>query len=159
MGRVTVEFKLANSVDEGLARRGLLTPEQVRQVKLSGTVDTGATRLVIPERVAEQLGAREVGQTQVRFADQRLATRKLVGDISAELLGRSSTFSALVEPNRTDALIGAIVLEELDLLVDCTTQTLRPRDPRHIISEVEEVTPPNLPFVRGGAILPDEGAN
>jgi hypothetical protein len=35
------------------------------------------------------------------------------------------------------ALIGAIVLEELDLLVDCTTQTLRPREPGSILTENE----------------------
>jgi len=29
------------------------------------------------------------------------------------------------------------VLEDLDLVVDCTRQTLAPRDPKQIISEVE----------------------
>ena len=42
-----------------------------------------------------------------------------------------------VEPDRDSALIGAIVLEELDLVVDCVTEMLCPRDPRHIISEIE----------------------
>ena len=137
MGRFAVEFKLSNSIDAGLVRRGLLPPEQVRQATIQGVVDTGATRLVIPEQVATQLGAREVGKTQVRYADGRRATRKMVADISVELLGRESVFSALVEPRRNTALIGAIVLEELDLVVDCTAQTLRPRDPKQIISEIE----------------------
>lgn len=51
--------------------------------------------------------------------------------------GRSSVFSAIIEPNRDSALIGAIVLEELDFIVDCGHQTLVPRDPDRIISEVE----------------------
>jgi hypothetical protein len=34
-------------------------------------------------------------------------------------------------------LAGAIVLEDLDFLVDGITQTLRPRDPRRIVAEVE----------------------
>ena len=38
---------------------------------------------------------------------------------------------------RSDALLGAIVLEELDLLVDCTTQSLHPRDPDMIVTEIE----------------------
>jgi hypothetical protein len=42
-----------------------------------------------------------------------------------------------VEPRRTTALIGAIVLEELDFIVDCARQTLRPRDPDGIVSEIE----------------------
>ncbi|MBC8230781.1 retroviral-like aspartic protease family protein [bacterium] len=137
MGRFSVEFKLANSIDAGLARRGLLPTEQVRQLTIRGLVDTGATRLVIPTKVAEQLGAREVGETKVRYADNRTTTRKLVDDVQVELLGRQGTFRAVAEPNRDSALIGAIVLEDLDFVVDCTTRTLRPRDPNQIISEIE----------------------
>jgi predicted aspartyl protease len=137
MGRFAVEFKLSNNADITLARHGLLPLEQVRQVTIRGVVDTGATRLVIPARIAEQLGAREVGETQVRYGDNRTATRKLVDDVLVELLDRQATFRAAVEPDRTSALIGAFVLEELDFVVDCVTQTLRPRDPKHIISEIE----------------------
>jgi hypothetical protein len=46
-------------------------------------------------------------------------------------------FSAILEPDRKDALIGAIVMEELDLIVDCTKNEVRPRDPDQIISEIE----------------------
>lgn len=137
MGRFAVDLILANSVDIADARRGILSPEQVRQAIIRGVVDTGATRLVIPSSVAEQLGAREAGETQVHYADGRTATRKLVEDIQVELLGRRATFRAAVEPDRNSALIGAIVLEDLDLVVDCATQTLRPRDPKQIISEIE----------------------
>jgi hypothetical protein len=42
-----------------------------------------------------------------------------------------------VEPGRESALIGMIVLEDLDFLVDCAGQRLVPRDPNQIISEVE----------------------
>jgi clan AA aspartic protease len=104
---------------------------------MQGVVDTGATRLVIPESVAKRLGAREVGKTKARYADNRMATRKLVDDVQVELLGRQATFRAAVEPRRASVLIGAIVLEDLDLVVDCTTQTLNPRDPHQIISELE----------------------
>jgi len=45
--------------------------------------------------------------------------------------------SGVVEPQRNDALIGAIVLEELDLLVDCATQSLYPREPDSILTEIE----------------------
>jgi hypothetical protein len=54
-----------------------------------------------------------------------------------DLLGREGIFNAIVEPDRTDALVGAIVLEDLDLIVDCATQSVHPRDPDSIISEVE----------------------
>jgi len=57
--------------------------------------------------------------------------------VRLELLGRQETFQPVVEPNRTAARIGAIVLETLDLVVDCRTQTLHPRDPDRIITEIE----------------------
>ena len=137
MGRFAVEFNLLNSIDFALMLRGLMTSDQVRQVKIRGVVDTGATRLVIPESIAKQLGAREVGETKVRYADGRTATRKLVDDVMVDLLGRQATFRAAVEPDRDSALIGAIVLEDLDFVVDCSTQSLHPRDPDQIISEIE----------------------
>ena len=138
MGRFAVELKLANGIDAALVHRGFLPSDQVRQTNIQGVVDTGAVRLVIPEHVATELGVREVDEIQVRYADAgRRSTRKLVTDVMLELLGREATFRATVEPNRDSALIGAIVLEELDLLVDCTTEKLRPRNPNHIISEIE----------------------
>jgi predicted aspartyl protease len=137
MGRFSVEFKLKNNSDVVLAKLGSLAADQVRQVTIEGLVDTGATRLVIPQKVADQLGVSEVGEVQVRYADRRADTRKVVGDMLLELQGRESIFRAIVEPNRDNALIGAIVLEELDFVVDCITQKLAPRDPNRIIAEIE----------------------
>ena len=45
--------------------------------------------------------------------------------------------AAIVEPKRTEALIGAIVLEALDLLVDCSREQLIPRDPSGPLYEIE----------------------
>jgi hypothetical protein len=53
--------------------------------------------------------------------------------------GRDGIFNAIVEPARESALIGAIVMEDLDLLIDCCTQQLVPRDPAQIISEIEAI--------------------
>ncbi|RJP34504.1 MAG: hypothetical protein C4547_10795 [Phycisphaerales bacterium] len=137
MGRFSVEIELANNKDLDLASEGFLPPSDVRRVCVRGVVDTGATRLVLPEPVAAQLGLADVGDTAVRYADGRTAQRRMVGGIHLTYLGRSSVFNAIVEPGRESALIGAIVMEDLDLVADCTHQTLAPRDPRHIISEIE----------------------
>lgn len=137
MARFSVDVKMANSIDVVDAERGLIPPEQVRRVTIRSVVDSGATRLVIPETVVKQLGVREAGPVQVRYADGCTATRKLVEDVQLEVVGRQGTFRATVEPGRTTALIGAFVLEELDLLVDTTVGALLPRDPHHIISEIE----------------------
>ena len=137
MGRISVDLKLTNSEDVILAKEGLLSPEKIRQTTARGVVDTGATRLVIPAAVVEQLGLPETGEVGVRYADGRTGTRKVVENIRVALLDREFTFRAIVEPDRDTALIGAIVLEELDFVVDCVAQRLYPRDPNRIIAEIE----------------------
>jgi hypothetical protein len=53
------------------------------------------------------------------------------------LKGRDGLFKAIVEPKRKDALIGAIVLEDLDLLVDCRRHRVHPRHPKQYVAEIE----------------------
>lgn len=137
MGRFSVQFVVANHLDVVRLGPGNRIPEQVKRVTLSGTVDSGAARLVLPQRVVEELQLQPDGETTVRYADQRRERRPLVSNVWLELLGRHGVFSAVVEPERNDALIGAIVLEELDLLVDCATQSLHPREPDSILTEIE----------------------
>ena len=67
----------------------------------------------------------------------RESHRDRVDEVRLTLQGRSSVFDAIVEPQRETALIGALVLETLDYLIDCTIQKLVPRDPQEIVSELE----------------------
>src|SRR5207249_2269926 len=134
---ISIEFEVANSDDLALVRRGLLEPKQVRRQRIAGIVDSGATRLVLPQAVAKQLGLTLGNKIKVRYADDRKAERHEAEGVYVELLGRNGTFKAIVEPRRKTALIGAIVLEDLDLLVDCQQQRLVPRDPSGPIYEIE----------------------
>ena len=136
-GRFTIEFDVANNEDILLARRGFLEPAKVRRMKVQGVVDSGATRLVLPESVVKRLGLSLGPKVQVRYTDRRSAKRDTAKNVHVEIMGREGTFTALCEPRRRTALVGAIVLEDLDYLVDCTNQRLFPRDPRFIISEIE----------------------
>jgi predicted aspartyl protease len=137
VGRFTVELEIANNDELAAARLGLLPADQVRREMITGVVDSGATRLVLPEDVAKRLGLPLGGSIKVRYADGRRAKRKAVEGVYVQLLGRHGTFRAVVEPNRTTALVGAIVLEDLDLLVDCISQQVIPRDPTGQTSYIE----------------------
>jgi predicted aspartyl protease len=137
MGRVKVEVDLVNYRDRVRAEEGDIPADRVRRAHAQGVVDTGATYLVLPQAMADQLGVPTTGKMKVRYADHRHGTRPVVEGVQVELLGRQGTFKAIVEPKRTEVLIGAIVLEDLDLLVDCTTQTLQPRDPKGMVTEIE----------------------
>ena len=137
MGRINAEILIANNRDVVQ----LSTPDPVAggvtHRVLAGVVDSGAARLVLPESIVDELGLIRDGETMVRYADHRRQRRDLVSNVWLQMLGRHGVFSAVVEPDRSDALIGAIVLEELDLLVDCPTQSVYPREPDTILTELE----------------------
>jgi predicted aspartyl protease len=135
--RFSVEFEVTNYRDMVRADDGTLAPDQVRRLTISGVVDPGATTLVLPQAVVKRLGLPLGNKIQVRYADGRRVQRREAEAAYVELLGRHDTFKALVEPKRTTALIGAMVLESLDLLVDCARQRLVPRDPHGAIHEIE----------------------
>jgi predicted aspartyl protease len=137
MGRFFVSFEVANNDDLVDARRGRIEPEKVRRVTLLGLVDPGASRLVLPKQVVKQLGLPVTEHVKVTHADRRSAKRPVVQGVHVRLLNRESVFKATVESKRDTALIGALVLEDLDFLVDCAKQRLIPRDPRFILSEEE----------------------
>lgn len=137
MGRVSIALLISNYRDVVRAEAGDLAPDKVRHFQLEGTVDTGATNLVLPTDVADRLGLLKSGEANIQYADRRSVRRTMVDDARVELLGRRATFQAVLEPDRTTALIGAIVLEALDLLVDCPHQRLVPRDPAGLTAELE----------------------
>ena len=137
MGRFPIEIEVANYGDLTMTQRGLLPPDQVRREKIQGMVDTGATQLVLPEAVVKRLGLPLGSTVNVRYADGRKARRRRVDGVSVQLLGRDGVFTAICEPKRETALVGAIVLEDLDLLVNCVAQQVVPRDPSGATYEIE----------------------
>lgn len=137
MGRVVQQIELVNYEDAVAARIGALAADKVRRLRIEGIVDTGASHLVIPKSAADALGVPEIGETSVRYADQRRSSRKIVNDVEVHLLSRSGIFKAIVEPDRETALIGAIVLEDMDFVVDRREQKVVPRDPDRILTEME----------------------
>jgi predicted aspartyl protease len=138
MGRFSVEFEVANNEDLVRARNGDIEPSAIRRMTISGVVDPGATRLVLPQAVVDELGLPvKTKKAKVKYTDGRGALRSEIGQVSVTIQGRDGIFTALVEPRRTTALIGAIVLEDLDFLVDPGKARLVPRDPKFVLNEIE----------------------
>ncbi|WNZ25853.1 clan AA aspartic protease [Leptolyngbya sp. NK1-12] len=128
MGAVRTNIKLTNAVDEELVARGLLAPRLLRTCEVDALVDTGSVYLVLPKAIVQQLGLRIVGQQPATFADGREAMVDVTGAIQVEWEGRRTIEDALVAGD--EVLIGQVVLEKLDLLVDCKNQRLIP-NPKH----------------------------
>lgn len=138
MGRFSVDLEIVNHDDQVRARHGDLEPTKIRRKTIRGVVDSGAARLVLPLSLVKELGLPlKRSKVKVRYADGRRGLRSEVNDVAVNLQGRDGIFTAVVEPKRDTALIGAIVLEDLDFVIDCTSQRLVPRDPDHIFNEIE----------------------
>jgi clan AA aspartic protease len=124
MGAVYTKIKLTNAIDEALISRGLLAPNLLRECEVNALVDTGATYLVIPTEIVNKLGLRIRGQQKTKYADGREDTLGVTEALLIECEGRQTTEDALVTGDMV--LIGQVVLEKLDLLVDCKNQRLTP---------------------------------
>ena len=118
MDKVSRKSNSKNALDLGGVRQGTLRPEQVRTLEMEGLVDTGATLLFIPEEVAAFLGLPKLRERPIKLADGRIRSFPVVGDLRIEILGRDMSTDAVVMPIGTTILIGQVVLETLDLVVD-----------------------------------------
>src|SRR5690242_1428915 len=75
VGRIKIDLEVANNDDIALARRGAIKPEEVRRKTVRAIVDSGATKLVLPEKVVKELGLPRGDKIKVRYADGRTAMR------------------------------------------------------------------------------------
>lgn len=136
MGEVRTKAILINAVDEALARRGQISPDQIRRYEADALVDTGAVRSVLPTHVVQQLGLDIRGQRVAEYADGRKETVGVTEAVVIDIGGRDTLEEALVLGD--EVLIGQTVLEKLDLLVDCVNQKLVP-NPAHPDQPVTKV--------------------
>jgi len=127
MGEVKVEVELENAADRELVLRGYLKEEERRSFKVSVLVDSGAVMLVLPQDQVEALGLREMGKAIVTYADERKEERPLAGVVTVRVGSRVASVNCVVGPPNSEPLLGQVVLEMMDLLVDCTQRKLVPR--------------------------------
>jgi clan AA aspartic protease len=125
MGEVEVE--LENAGDREISRRGYIGEEQICSIKVPFLVDSGAVMLVLPQDLVETLGLSEVGKVIVTYADERKEERPVAGIVTVKVGNRLTSVNCVVGPPNSEPLLGQIVLEAMDLLVDCAQQKLVPR--------------------------------
>lgn len=124
MGRITTTLVIANRLDQGLATRGFIPPEEVRSITLNDVlVDTGATTLCLPPEAIAQLGLELLKEVDVETATG-IGKARIFQDAKVSLLGREGTFECLELPGGRSALLGVIPLEALGIELDLQNQRL-----------------------------------
>ncbi len=112
--------------------------DAAKSLEVEAVVGTGATMLVLPENLVGRLGLLKIREATDKYADNHLRPKSVYAGLLVELLGRVGSFDVLAEEEGTDPLIGQIVLEELDFLVEPRIRKLipNPRSPEMPMVEI-----------------------
>jgi predicted aspartyl protease len=131
MGEVRASVVLENGDDRGLVRRGVLGEAAVRRVTADVLVDTGAVLTLLPQDMVEALGLVTIDKAVVTLANDENVEMALAGPLVLTAAGRTMNTDCLVGPPRCEPLLGQVVLERLDLIVDPARRrlTVRPESP------------------------------
>ena len=78
----------------------------------------------LPLQVIEQLGLPATRKVTVTLSDGSRQERQLYGELRVQVGDRDDVFSCVVKLEGAPLLLGQIVLEALDLVVDCGRQRL-----------------------------------
>ena len=118
MGSIHTEIELSNPGNRELAA-----------LRVVALVDTGAITLCIPEHVAVQLNLSELEKREVTTATGNHVSVPYVGPVQIGFGNRSCFTGALVLGE--NVLLGAIPLEDMDLVIDSRKQeiTVSPESP------------------------------
>jgi clan AA aspartic protease len=125
LGTVYAEITLKNAGDGIKARDGIIPAREVREITLRALVDTDAGTLVINEAARQKLGLQIEGLRRAELADGTKQVYQVTEPVRIQWKNRTTACPALVLPGAGDVLLGAIPLEDMDLIVDPAGQELK----------------------------------
>ncbi len=124
MGKVTATVELVNTTDEMNVWNGLVKEGNVRRMTADLLVDTGAVMLCINETAKEQLGLRVISKDTAELANGQVLTLDVVGPVTVYFKNRQTMCRAFVLPGDTEMLLGAIPMEDMDVVIVPKRQTI-----------------------------------
>jgi clan AA aspartic protease len=125
MGYTYADIKLVNADDLGLAKRSMLSENEIKQMTVRALVDTGCITFCINDAIQEVLQLSKKGTRKSVLADGRIVELDVLGPIEIYYLDRYCTTNALLMPGNEEPLLGAIPMEEMDLVVYPARNELR----------------------------------
>lgn len=124
MGLVYAEIELINNGDLEMVRRNLMYQDEVKRMTVTALVDTGSYMLWINESIQEQLQLPVVEKRKAETADGRIVELDVVTNVELKFKNRRTLCNAMVLQGDSEVLIGAIPLEDMDVLVHPLRQEL-----------------------------------
>jgi clan AA aspartic protease len=81
-------------------------------------VDSGCGTLAINDNIRRQLGLDTQEARTLQMADNSVITLDVVGPVEIRFGNRRSNLDAVVLPGNSEPLLGAIPMQDMDVLVD-----------------------------------------
>jgi clan AA aspartic protease len=117
MGYTYASIKIVNATDIELAKRNIIGEEEIKFMNINALVDTGCITFCINDAIQEVLQLSKKGTRRTQLADGRILELDVLGPIEIYYLDRYCTTNALLMPGNEEPLLGAIPMEEMDLIV------------------------------------------
>jgi clan AA aspartic protease len=124
MGMVYADITLINADDIALAKRHLIGEEEIKKMTVNMAVDSGAYMMAINETIQAQLGLSFIEKRKAIMADGSVNEYDVVGPIQVKFANRTATCSAMVLQGDNEPLLGAIPMEEMDVIIHPRRQEL-----------------------------------
>ena len=124
MGLVYADIELINGEDIGLARKYVIGEEEIKRMKVKMLVDTGSIMLAINETIQEQMQFPIVEKRKGQLANGHIIECDVVSAVELRFKNRQTSCRAMVLPGDSEPLLGAIPMEDMDVLVHPQRQEL-----------------------------------
>jgi len=139
MRLVYAAIQLINAEDVMLANKHIIGKEEIKQLQVNMLVDTGAFMMAINEDIQAQLQLPYKQKRKAQLAAGSVVEYDVVGPIEVRFKNRQATCNAFVLKGNAEPLLGAIPMEEMDVLVHPTRQELlvNPEHPYYAVLKMK----------------------
>ena len=139
MGLIYADIELINGEDIVMARRGYMDRDEIKRIKLNILVDTGSYMLAINENIQSILQLPVTEKKRAQLATGESVWCDVVAPIQILFQNRTSNCSALVLPGDAEPLLGAIPMEDMDVLINPLRQelTVNPESPDYALMKMK----------------------
>ena len=124
MEPIYADVELINAIDLLSAKCSTVEKGQPGKVRLKVIVNSGAWMMAINETIQEQLQLEFIERRKAQMASGEVVEYDVVGPLMVKFANRTATCSAFVLPGDSEPLLGAIPMEEMDVLIHPLRQEL-----------------------------------
>ncbi len=124
MGLVYADITLINGEDLILAKRHYIGQEEIKQMSVKMLADSGSYMMAINETIQEQLQLPLKEKRKAQMVNGSVEEFDVVGPIEVKFKNRRCSIEAMVLPGDNEPLLGAIPMEEMDVLIHPLRQEL-----------------------------------